>query len=62
MRRGEDGVKVKNGQKRDASALIFGGTIALIFLNGPFIKTSVYESSKSNLLNINIETGNQAVV
>ena len=35
--------------------------ITLIFLNEPLINTSVYENSKSNLLNINIETGNQAV-
>ena len=31
------------------------------FLNKPLINTSVYENSKSNLLSINIETGNQAV-
>ena len=35
--------------------------ISLIFLNEPLIKTSFYENSKSNLLSINIETGNQAV-
>ena len=35
--------------------------ISLIFLNDPLINTSVYENSKSNLLSINIETGNQAV-
>jgi len=35
--------------------------ISLIFLNEPLINTSVYENSKSNLLSINIETGNQAV-
>ena len=35
--------------------------IALIFLNEPLINTSVYENSKSNLLSIDIETGNQAV-
>ena len=35
--------------------------ITLIFLNEPLINTSVYENSKSNLLSINIETGNQAV-
>ena len=35
--------------------------ISLIFLNEPLINTSVYEISKSNLLSIDIETGNQAV-
>ena len=35
--------------------------ITLIFLNEPLINTSVYENSKSNLLSIDIETGNQAV-
>ena len=35
--------------------------ISLIFPNEPLINTSVYENSKSNLLSINIETGNQAV-
>ena len=35
--------------------------ISLIFLNEPLINTSVYENSKSNILSINIETGNQAV-
>ena len=35
--------------------------VNLIFLNEPLINTSVYENSKSNLLIINIETGNQAV-
>ena len=30
-------------------------------MNEPLINTSVYENSKSNLLSINIETGNQAV-
>ena len=35
--------------------------VSLIFLNEPLINTSVYENSKTNLLSINIETGNQAV-
>ena len=35
--------------------------VTLIFLNEPLINTSVYENSKSNLLSIDIETGNQAV-
>ena len=33
----------------------------LIFLNEPLINTSVFDSTKNNLLNINIETGNTAV-
>lgn len=35
--------------------------VTLIFLNEPLINTSVYDNSKSNLLSIDIETGNQAV-
>ena len=35
--------------------------ISLIFLNEPLINTSVYENSKSNILSISINTGNQAV-
>ena len=35
--------------------------VSLIFLNEPLINTTVYENSKSNLLSIDIETGNQAV-
>ena len=35
--------------------------ISLIFLNEPLINTSVYETSKTNLLSISVHTGNQAV-
>lgn len=35
--------------------------IELIFLNEPLINTSVFESSKNNLLKITVETGNEAV-
>ena len=35
--------------------------VHLIFLNEPLINTSVFDSTKINLLNINIETGNTAV-
>ena len=35
--------------------------VNLIFLNEPLINTSVFESTKNNLLDINIETGNTAV-
>ena len=32
-----------------------------IFLNEPLINTSVFDSTKNNLLNVNVETGNEAV-
>lgn len=35
--------------------------VELIFLNEPLINTKVFESSKTNLLNISVETGNNAV-
>ena len=35
--------------------------VNLVFLNEPLINTSVFDSTKSNLLNINIATGNAAV-
>ena len=35
--------------------------VNLVFLNEPLINTSVFDSTKNNLLNINIETGNTAV-
>ena len=35
--------------------------VNLIFLNEPLINTSVFDSTKNNLLNINIDTGNTAV-
>jgi DNA invertase Pin-like site-specific DNA recombinase len=35
--------------------------VNLIFLNEPLINTSVFDSTRNNLLNINIETGNVAV-
>ena len=35
--------------------------VNLIFLNEPLINTSVFDSTRNNLLNINIETGNTAV-
>ena len=34
--------------------------VNLIFLNEPLINTSVFDSTRNNLLNINIETGNTA--
>ena len=41
--------------------MLYESGVNLIFLNEPLINTSVYENSKSNLLSIDIETGNQAV-
>ena len=35
--------------------------VELVFLNEPLINSSIYDSSKANLLNISIETGNEAV-
>ena len=35
--------------------------VHLIFLNEPLINTSVFDSTRNNLLNVNIETGNTAV-
>ena len=35
--------------------------VNLVFLNEPLINTSVFDSTRNNLLNVNIETGNQAV-
>ena len=35
--------------------------VNLIFLNEPLINTSVFDSTKSNLLSIQVETGNEAV-
>ena len=35
--------------------------VNLVFLNEPLINTSVFDSTRNNMLNISIETGNQAV-
>ena len=35
--------------------------VNLIFLNEPLINTSVFDSTKNNLLKVNVETGNEAV-
>ena len=45
---------------KDYKALYESG-VNLIFLNEPLINTSIFDSTKNNLLNINIETGNTAV-
>ena len=41
--------------------MLYESGVNLIFLIEPLINTSVFDSSKNNLLNINIETGNAAV-
>lgn len=41
--------------------MLYEQGVNLIFLNEPLINTSVFDSTKNNLLNINIETGNTAV-
>ena len=40
---------------------LYESGVNLIFLNEPLINTSVFDSTKSNLLNIDISTGNSAV-
>ena len=35
--------------------------VHLVFLNEPLINTSVFDSTRNNLLNVNIETGNAAI-
>jgi DNA invertase Pin-like site-specific DNA recombinase len=35
--------------------------VNLVFLNEPLTNTSVFDATKNNLLNVNIETGNAAV-
>ena len=35
--------------------------VHLIFLNEPLINTSVFDSTRNNLLSVNVETGNEAV-
>ena len=41
--------------------MLYESGVNLIFLNEPLINTSVFDSTKNNLLNVNIETGNTAV-
>ena len=52
----------RNAQEgfKDYKALYQRG-IHLIFLNEPLINTSVFDSTKNNLLSIQVETGNEAV-
>ena len=41
--------------------MLYEKGINLVFLNEPLINTSVFETSKNNLLKITVETGNKAV-
>ena len=41
--------------------MLYNLGVNLIFLNEPLINTSVFDLTKNNLLNINIETGNVAI-
>ena len=45
---------------KDYKALYEMG-VNLIFLNEPLINTSVFETTKNNLLEISVETGNAAI-
>jgi hypothetical protein len=40
---------------------LYGMGVNLIFLNEPLINTSIYDSTKNNLLKISVHTGNNAV-
>jgi len=41
--------------------MLYESDVNLIFLNEPLINTSVFDSTRNNLLNVNIETRNNAV-
>ena len=41
--------------------LLYEIGVNLVFLNEPLINTSVFDSTRNNLLSVNVETGNQAV-
>lgn len=41
--------------------MLYGLGVNLVFINEPLINTSVFDSSKKNLLKITVETGNAAV-
>ena len=45
----------------DDYKMLYEKGVHLIFLNEPLINTSVFDSTRNNLLNINIETGNAAI-
>ena len=41
--------------------MLYESGVHLVFLNEPLINTSVFDSTRNNLLKVNIETGNAAV-
>ena len=41
--------------------ILYEQGVNLIFLNEPLINTSVFDSTRNNLLKVNVETGNEAV-
>ena len=41
--------------------MLYERGVILVFLNEPLINTSVFDSTKNNLLRVQVETGNQAV-
>ena len=41
--------------------MLYESGVNLIFLNEPLINTSVFDSTKNILLNVNVETGDEAV-
>lgn len=41
--------------------MLYERGVILVFLNEPLINTSVFDSTKNNLLRVKVETGNQAV-
>ncbi len=45
---------------KDYKALYESG-VSLIFINEPLINTSIFDSTKNNLLEISVQTGNEAV-
>ena len=43
------------------SKMLYELGVSLVFLNEPLINTSVFDSTRNNLLSVNVETGNEAV-
>lgn len=48
-------------ERLDDLKMLYERGINLVFLNEPLINTSVFDATKSKLLNVSIDTGNQAV-
>ena len=40
---------------------LYGSGVHLVFLNEPLINTSIFDATKSNLLNLSVHTGNTAI-